>query len=76
MNGYTQDKFDLIDSKELISIDHKNLGANITSCSILGSFLSQEIVKAVSRVGTPGCNVFVFHGADMIVKAVPIAVAM
>jgi hypothetical protein len=37
--------------------------------SILGGFLSQEIVKAVSGVGVPMMNIFVFSLHDGIGKA-------
>jgi hypothetical protein len=37
--------------------------------SILGGFLSQEIVKAVSGVGVPMKNIFVFSLHDGIGKA-------
>lgn len=38
-------------------------------CSIVGGFLSQEVVKAVSAVGVPMMNVFVFSLADGVGKA-------
>lgn len=34
----------------------------ITSCSVLGSFLAQEIVKAISESGKPDSNIFSFSG--------------
>jgi hypothetical protein len=43
-------------------------------CSILGSFLAQEVVKAVSLTGVPGFNITVFSGDDTIVKAFPIKI--
>jgi len=48
-------------------------GANVLTCSVLGSFLAQEVVKAVSRTGEPGFNVFVFNANLCEVKAIPIA---
>jgi hypothetical protein len=36
---------------------------------ILGGFLSQEVVKAVSRIGVPMLNVFVFSVNDFVGKA-------
>ena len=44
----------------------------VTTCSILGSFLTQEVIKAVSRAGVPGYNVFVFSSDDYVCKAFPI----
>lgn len=44
----------------------------ILNSSILGSFLSQEVIKAVSLQGTPGVNVFVYNGKDNSVKCIPI----
>ena len=46
--------------------------ASVLACSILGSFLSQEVVKAVSHTGEPAFNVFVFSGEDLEAKAFPI----
>ena len=42
-------------------------------CSALGSFLAQEVIKAVSLSGEPGFNVFVCSGFDCSVIAMPIA---
>eukprot|EP01040_Poterioochromonas_malhamensis_P006331 gene6331-6818_t len=44
----------------------------ITTISVLGSVLTQEIIKAISLTGIPGFNVFVFEGANYSVKAIPI----
>jgi hypothetical protein len=44
----------------------------VLNSSILGSFLSQEVIKAVSLQGTPGVNVFVYNGKDNSVKCIPI----
>lgn len=46
--------------------------ASVLSCSVLGSYLSQEVVKAVSHCGEPAFNVFVFSGEDMEAKAFPV----
>jgi hypothetical protein len=45
---------------------------SVLACSVLGSFLSQEVIKAVSMTGAPGYNVFVFTGEDLVTKAIPI----
>jgi hypothetical protein len=34
-----------------------------------GGFLSQEVVKAVSKIGDPMLNVFVFSATDFVGKA-------
>ncbi len=52
----------------LVSVE----GGMILNSSILGSFLSQEVIKAVSLQGTPGVNVFVYNGKDNSVKCIPI----
>jgi len=44
-------------------------GQSLPVCSVLGGFLSQEVVKAVSRRGTPMMNVFVFSSDDFVGKA-------
>lgn len=45
---------------------------SILACSILGSFLSQEIVKAVSSTGIPAYNVFIFDSHGFVAKAFPV----
>jgi hypothetical protein len=45
---------------------------NVMTCSVLGSYLAQEVIKAVSLSGAPGDNVFVFDGNDCSVKVTPI----
>ncbi len=44
----------------------------VITASILGSMLSQEVIKAVSKSGEPGMSVFVFSCDDYIAKAFPI----
>jgi ubiquitin-like 1-activating enzyme E1 A len=46
--------------------------APVSICSVLGSFLAQEVIKAVSASGEPGYNVFIMDGHEMSVKAMPI----
>lgn len=70
-NGYSLDDFELVSENMLIPFLDLKV-ANILACSILGSFLSQEVIKAISRVGAPGFNVFVYDGSDVNVKAIPI----
>jgi ubiquitin-like 1-activating enzyme E1 A len=41
--------------------------------AVVGGFLAQEVLKAVSLVGEPMQNVFVFNGADNVGKAFPVA---
>lgn len=52
---------------------HNHEVGTVFACSILGSILSQEIVKAISRTGRPGDNVFVFTGQTMTARAFPVA---
>jgi hypothetical protein len=59
----------------LLHVDHLASVAgssNAMICSVLGSYLAQEVIKGVSRSGAPGFNVFVFDGADYSVKAFPV----
>ena len=44
-------------------------------CSVVGGFLSQEIIKVVSRVGCPMFNVFIFSAEDCIGRAFSTVVA-
>lgn len=44
---------------------------SIISCSVLGSTLSQEIIKAITCVGKPGRGTFVFSSVDMVVRCIP-----
>lgn len=36
---------------------------------VIGGFLSQEVVKAVSKIGEPMRNVFVFSATDFVGKS-------
>jgi hypothetical protein len=47
-------------------------GAPIMINSILGSFLSQEVIKGVSLTGTPAFNVFEFSCENFVAKAFPV----
>ena len=44
----------------------------VLTVSMLGSFLSQEVIKAISRTGMPGSNVFTFDGDSVTVRSFPI----
>lgn len=46
---------------------------SILTVSILGSFLSQEVIKVISRTGKPGSNIFTYDGDSLIVRSFPIA---
>jgi hypothetical protein len=46
--------------------------ANAMVCSVLGSYLAQEVIKGVSLSGAPGFNVWVMDGEDYSVKAFPV----
>ena len=45
---------------------------SVAACSVLGSFLAQEVLKAVSLSGDPAFNVVVFSEAEFVVKAFPV----
>lgn len=46
---------------------------SILAVSMLGSFLSQEVIKAISRTGKPAHNVWTYDGSSMMVRAFPVA---
>ncbi|CAN5951453.1 unnamed protein product [Sphagnum jensenii] len=45
---------------------------SVCAASVGGSFLAQEVVKALSQSGCPAANVFVFSCDDMVAKAFPV----
>ena len=49
------------------------LSVPVVTCSTMGSFLAQEVIKGVSLSGKPGFNVWVFNCKDYQVRAMPIA---
>ena len=60
----------LIKIKENLNLDENKLGdyvfdmifdVTVPTCSIVGGFLSQEIIKALSRKGAPTNNLFFFN---------------
>jgi hypothetical protein len=59
---------------ELKKLCRVSQAALITTNSVLGSFLSQEVIKGISRSGIPGYNVFVYNSDDYVCKAVPIGI--
>lgn len=66
----TIDPFLTID--DIISVCNTSSSVSIITCSVVGSFLSQEIIKGISCTGQPAFNVFVFSSEDLIAKAIPI----
>lgn len=46
-----------------------NWGQCLPVCSVLGGFLSQEVVKAISKIGEPMKNVFVYSSEDFVGRA-------
>ena len=61
-----------LSTAELASLCAVSSAASVLACSVLGSYLSQEVVKAVAHSGEPAFNVFVFSAVDFEAKAVPI----
>ena len=61
----------------VVSLDLQKLctncyGAPIMICSVLGSFLGQQVIKAVSKSGNPGNQINVFSGNDYICTSIPL----
>lgn len=44
----------------------------VVSCSILGSFLAQEVIKALTWCGEPGNTFWQFSADSIEVKAIPL----
>jgi hypothetical protein len=65
---------ELLSKQELVDLcaTERRRGVSILSCSVIGSFLSQEVIKAMSKTGEPAFNVFVFSAHDFVAKAFPI----
>jgi len=57
-------------SLNLQKLCYNSYGAPIMICSILGSFLGQQVIKAVSLSGFPGDQIHVFSGNDYICKSI------
>ncbi len=62
----------VLSDEEIAQMCQVACSTSVMACSVLGSFLSQEVIKAVSCTGAPGYNVFVFTGHDFVAKAIPI----
>ena len=68
-NGLTSD---FLTKEELNLLRRVSRLVLVTTASILGSFLSQEVIKGISCAGIPAFNVFVFDSNDFVAKAFPI----
>ena len=62
----------LVNSEQIHNLCSHSTYAPIMICSILGSFLSNEVIKAVSLSGKPELNIFVFSSDDYVVKVFPV----
>jgi len=62
----------VLSAADLDSLSRVAGTASVLAASVLGSYLSQEIVKAVSLTGEPALNVFVFSASDYEAKAFPV----
>jgi hypothetical protein len=62
----------LVSNEQIHNLCGHSTYAPIMICSILGSFLSNEVIKAVSLSGKPELNIFVFSSDDYIVKVFPV----
>lgn len=72
-NGIEDSKIEsFISSDEWSRFSQESKEPCILTCSILGSFLAQEVIKAVSHTGEPGKNLFLFTSDDCVVKCVPV----
>jgi ubiquitin-like 1-activating enzyme E1 A len=69
-NGLPSDP--VLSPEDIASLCRVAGSASVMACSVLGSFLSQEVVKAVSLTGEPAYNVFVFSAENFEGKALPI----
>lgn len=63
---------DAVPEAELEKLAHTADCTPIVTCSTLGSYLAQEVIKGVSLSGQPGFNVFVFSCEDYQVRVIPI----
>eukprot|EP01039_Chlorochromonas_danica_P006349 gene6349-7001_t len=51
---------------------HRAQAQSLVACSVLGSFLSQEVIKAVTHVGQPAGSILVFSAEEVVVRALPL----
>lgn len=70
-NNYPADSA-VLSPEDLLSLSSVAGTCSVLAASVLGSYLSQEVVKAVSMAGEPAFNVFVFSAADFEAKAFPV----
>lgn len=70
-NGYPSEP-SVLSAAELLSLSSVAGASSVLAASVLGSYLSQEVVKAVSLTGEPALNVFVFSASDYEAKAFPV----
>ena len=67
-NNIEDEKF--LTSLNLKELCNTSIGAPVMLCSVLGSFLGQQVIKAVSLSGHPGNQIFVFSCHDYVTKAI------
>lgn len=61
-----------VSDDQIHSLCSQSMVAPVMICSVLGSFLAQEVIKAVSLSGEPGRNFFVFSAQNLVVRALPL----
>jgi hypothetical protein len=61
----------LLSAEELHETARLAQTSNVMACSVLGSVLAQECIKAVTHVGAPCSSVTVFSARDLTVKSLP-----
>ena len=62
----------MLSAADLHSLSRVAGTSSVLAASVLGSYLSQEVVKAVSLTGEPALNVSVFSASDYEAKAFPV----
>ena len=67
---------DFLSAQELDDLLAQRNAPTATVCSIMGSFLAQEIVKGVSSVGEPGYNTHIFLKDECSVSLYPMNESM
>ena len=70
-NNIEDEKF--LPSLNLKELCNTSYGAPIMLCSILGSFLGQQVIKAVSLSGYPGNQIHIFSCHDYVCKAIALS---
>lgn len=51
---------------------HRAQAQSLVASSVLGSFLSQEVIKAVTHVGQPAGSILVFSAEEVVVRTLPL----